>query len=86
MICDILASRPLIYHHAMWAGGYYLLLQYKGTRRNFWIGKHKSDCARSAREMFEATPIFGLALGESSSENGETVVQQWELSFFIVKM
>ena len=27
MTCNILVSRPLIYHHTMRAGGYYLLLQ-----------------------------------------------------------
>ena len=65
----------------------------KGARRNLWISKHKTNCARSARENFAVTPILllttptlDLAMGESSSENGETVVQQWDLSFFIVKM
>ena len=42
--------------------------------------------ARGARAKFEVTPIIDLTLGESSSENSEMVVQQWDLSFFIVNM
>ena len=53
-------------------------MQSKSARRIFWIGAREKNLSHAYLAIDHAQ--FDLEVGRSNSENGETVIQQWDVA------